>query len=78
MPASITLDSPLSPHSPNKSQLVYIFLLVPILFLGIGSSAPGVISVFIVLFSNLLDGRQKERKITHEAARFLTGYLLGE
>lgn len=57
--------------------LVYIFLLIPILFIGIGSSSPGLISVFIVLVNNLIDGKSKERKVTHEAARFLTGYLLG-
>jgi hypothetical protein len=59
------------------TTLVYLALLVPITFLGIGSAAPGVISVFIVLFLNLLDGRANERKITHEAARLLVGYCLG-
>ncbi len=59
------------------TTLVYLALLVPITFLGIGSAAPGVISVFIVIFLNLLDGRASERKITHEAARFLVGYCLG-
>lgn len=57
--------------------LVYLFLLIPITFIGIGSVAPGVISVFVVLVSNLLDGKAAERKTTHQAARFLTGYLLG-
>ena len=59
------------------TTLVYLALLAPITFLGIGSAAPGVISVFIVLFLNLLDGKGTERKITHEAARFLVGYILG-
>ena len=57
--------------------LVYIFLLIPISFIGIGSVAPGVISVGVVAVNNLLDGKAKERKITSEAARFMTGYLLG-
>ncbi len=59
------------------SLLVYLFLLIPITFIGIGSVAPGLISVGVVLVNNLLDGQQKERKVTHQAARFLTGYLLG-
>lgn len=57
--------------------LVYLFLLIPITFIGVGSVSPGVISVLVVLVNNLLDGKQAERKATHQAARFLTGYLLG-
>lgn len=59
------------------TTLVYLALLVPITFLGIGSAAPGVISVAIVLIQNLLDGKGNERRVTHEAARFLVGYSLG-
>jgi len=57
--------------------LVYLFLLIPIMFIGVGSVSPGVISVLVVLVNNLLDGKQAERKATHQAARFLSGYLLG-
>ena len=45
--------------------------------IGIGSSSPGLISVGIVIVNTLLDGKGKERRVTHEAARILTGYVLG-
>lgn len=37
--------------------LVYIFLLVPVLFLGIGSSSPGLISILVVIVTNLIEVR---------------------
>lgn len=42
--------------------LVYIFLLVPVLFLGIGSSSPGLISILVVIVTNLIEVRYPLRQ----------------
>jgi len=59
------------------ATFTYIFALLPIIFLGIGSSAPGVIIAAINLIKGNSDAEFSNRRVVHEAAHFLAGYLLG-
>lgn len=66
---------------PNVgATLCYLLALLPILFLGIGSTAPQLIANVIVGLrgGNDQDGvSQQERRTRHEAAHFCTGYWCG-
>jgi hypothetical protein len=66
---------------PNiGATLCYLFALIPILFLGIGSSAPGVIANAIAGLKGKDDesgATQEERICRHEAAHFCCGYWCG-
>jgi hypothetical protein len=72
---------------PNiGATFCYVFALLPILFLGIGSTAPGVIAEAIAslrgIGSNNNDGAdgtvtKAERRCRHEAAHFCCGYWCG-
>jgi hypothetical protein len=44
----------------------------------VGTTSPGLITVFIIIITNLLEGKADERRHAHEAARFLVGYKLGK
>ena len=59
------------------SLFVYLFALVPITFIGIGSISPGIISAAVVLLYNAIDEQKEERECTYYASRFLVGYLKG-
>jgi hypothetical protein len=61
------------------ATLCYFFALIPILFLGLGSSAPGIIAGAIAAARGTADSEQEkiDRICRHEAGHFLAGYCCG-
>lgn len=61
------------------AALCYFFALVPILFLGLGSSAPGFIAGAIASAKGKSDTNEEKlnRICHHEAGHFLAGYCCG-
>ncbi|CAM9518219.1 unnamed protein product, partial [Ectocarpus sp. 12 AP-2014] len=59
------------------ASFTYFFALLPIVFLGIGSTAPGVITAVINNVRRKSQDDYEERRVRHEAAHFLSGYLCG-
>ena len=61
------------------AMFCYFFAIIPIIFLGIGSSAPGIIAGAIASARGKADSReeQMDRICSHEAGHFLAGYCCG-
>jgi hypothetical protein len=62
------------------ASFCYAFALIPILFLGLGSSVPGIIAVAIQALKGNKDesgASPEERICRHEAAHFCCGYWCG-
>ncbi len=54
----------------------YLTGAICLVVLAVGSTAPGLLQVVIGKFSSVFPD-YRERVLRHEAAHFLTGYLLG-
>ena len=67
--ASGTLGGPLG--------LTWLMAAFPILFLALGSTAPGLITQPLTAFKGRADPTYNARRARHEAAHFLAGYMLG-
>lgn len=66
---------------PNiGATLCYLFALIPILYLAIGSTAPAAIAQVIDGFKNKDDNErinESDRVARHEAGHFMCGYICG-
>lgn len=59
------------------ASFTYFFALLPIVFLAIGSTAPGIITAVINNVRRKSQDDFEERRVRHEASHFLSGYLCG-
>uniref|UniRef100_A0A7S2KN54 Peptidase M41 domain-containing protein n=1 Tax=Leptocylindrus danicus TaxID=163516 RepID=A0A7S2KN54_9STRA len=61
------------------ATVCYLFALIPVGFIAVGSSAPGAIAAAIVAAKGEADDKEarEDRICRHEAAHFLCGYMCG-
>lgn len=61
------------------ATICYLVALIPVAFLGIGSTAPGLIADGIASLKGTADDdvKKEDRVCRHEAGHFLVGYLCG-
>jgi hypothetical protein len=60
------------------ATMMYIFAVIPLAFLGVGSSSPGIIAALYVLVAGVKDQKAfADRRRRHESAHLVAGYKLG-
>jgi len=75
--SALALASGVTLEGNLGASLTYLFAIFPIIFLGIGSTNPGLIAGGIEALRSVVDPNYTERRLRHEAAHFLMGYLCG-
>merc|ERR1719506_1415442 len=66
---------------PNNTgaTLTYLFAVIPVLWIGVGSSSPGILAGLIEATKGTSEDEEAKRRRVcyHEAAHFLCGYVVG-
>ncbi|GMI63307.1 hypothetical protein ScalyP_jg7458 [Parmales sp. scaly parma] len=79
----LAIALPIALPGNTGAGFMYVFALLPILWISVGSTAPGLLAAVIELVKGGKEGakikneKDQTRVIAHEAAHFLVGYCAG-